>query len=164
MVRGSKVRQVQAHQSGHKSLPLRVEVVHRRVLAFRRRVRQRSVAEIHAVSVITRECRRQEGRIHVAESNAVGRAKAAVDGHAHDGGACSAPVERKADDVPNSTSAAKAVLSRALVMLLQPNAVHSPRPRAIAPAPSPSASLRGSNSVQKPTCKSPIRSITCSSK
>ena len=63
----------------HESLPLPVEVVHRRVLAFRRRVRQRSVAEIHAVSAITRECRRQEGRIHVAESNAVGRAKAAVD-------------------------------------------------------------------------------------
>jgi hypothetical protein len=39
------------------SLPLPVEVVHRRVLAFRRRVRQRSVAEIHAVSAITRECR-----------------------------------------------------------------------------------------------------------
>ncbi len=62
--------------------------------------------------------RRQEGYIHVAKCKAVGLAKAAVDRHAHDGGACSAHVERKADDVPNSTSAADVVLARALVMLL----------------------------------------------
>jgi len=63
----------------HESQPLPVEVVHRRVLAFRRRVRQRSVAEIHAVSAITRECRRQEGRIHVAERNAIGGVEGSVD-------------------------------------------------------------------------------------
>jgi hypothetical protein len=91
----------------HESLPLPVEVVHRRVPAIRRRVRKRSVAEIHAVSTITRECGRQEGRIHVAECNAVGRAEAAVDGHAHDGGACSAHVKRKADDVAHRPFAAK---------------------------------------------------------
>ena len=73
-----EVRQVQAHQSGHKSLPLPVKVVYRSVLVFRRRVRQRSVAEIHAVSAFTRECRRQEECIHVAECTAVGRTEAAV--------------------------------------------------------------------------------------
>ena len=108
----------------HESRPLPVEVVHRRVLAFRRRVRQRSVAEIHAVSTITRECRRQEGRIYVAERNTVGRAKAAVDGHAHDGGACNSHVERKVDDVIHGPFAAETVLAlRSVVPLHQPSAV-----------------------------------------
>jgi hypothetical protein len=116
----------------HESLPLPVKVVHRRALAIRRRVRKRSVAEIHAVSAIARECRRQEGLIHVAECNAVGGAEADVDGNANHSG--SAHVKRKTDDVAHSPFAAERALAGAFVPLLQPSAVYSPRERVIASA------------------------------
>jgi hypothetical protein len=116
------------------SLPLPVEVMHRRVLAIRRRVRERSVAKIHAVPTIASERGGQERRMHVPERNAVGRTEAAVDGHAHDGGACSAHVKRKANDVPLRPLAAETVITGSIVPLLQPDAVHSPRKSVIASA------------------------------
>jgi hypothetical protein len=105
--------------------------MYRRVLAFRQLVRERSVAKIHAVSAIPSECRRQERRIHVAERNTVGHTEAAVDGHAHDGGACSAHVDRKANNVAYSPRAAVSSLT-GFVPLEQTNTICSPRPHVIA--------------------------------
>ncbi len=95
---------------------------------------ERSDAKIHAVSAITRECRRQEGRIYVAECNAVGGAEAAVDGHAHDGGACRVHVKRKADKVAQGTFTTETSLDCPFVALLQPNAVDGPRSSIVAGA------------------------------
>jgi hypothetical protein len=72
----------------------------RRVQNF---VRQRTFAEIHAVSSITRESGRQEKGLDVEECSAVGHSKAAVDGSAQRSTTNTSHVNLNADNVARNT-------------------------------------------------------------